>query len=382
MDISLILLGLFYLLAPAIILYLTKKSSIVKKLGSIVVAYGIGIAMSLLGFLPEGSAQIQDIMTSASVPIAIPLLLFPTKIKEWFSLAGPTFMALIVGLISVVLMVFIGYFLFKPEEDEGFWKVGALLIGVYTGGTPNLASLKAMLDVSNETYLVVHSYDMVFSTLYFLFLITIGQKFFRLFLPAFKHPEGVKEVYADEEEVFDKIFNRNSFWPLTKVFGLAVLILAISAGLASLLPEEYFMIVVILSLSTLALSATFIPGVNKIDKSFDLGMYFILVFSVSVASMVNLKELVSASLDLIYYPAFVIFGSLALQSIISRFTKTDVDTLMITSTALICSPPFVPVVSSVINNRNMLVPGITVGLIGYAVGNYLGFIVGEILQFL
>lgn len=382
MDTSLILLGLFYLLAPAIILYLTKKSSIVKKLGSIVVAYGIGIAMSLLGFLPEGSAQIQDVMTSASVPIAIPLLLFPTRIKDWFSLAGPTFKALIVGLVSVVLMVFIGYFLFKPEEGEGFWKVGALLIGVYTGGTPNLASLKAMLDVSNETYLVVHSYDMVFSTLYFLFLITIGQKFFRLFLPAFKHPEGVEEVYADEEEVFDKIFNRNSFWPLIKVFGLAVLILAISAGVASLLPEEYFMIVVILSLSTLALLATFIPGVNKIDKSFDLGMYFILVFSVSVASMVNLKELVSASLDLIYYPAFVIFGSLALQSIISRFTKTDVDTLMITSTALICSPPFVPVVSSAINNRNMLVPGITVGLIGYAVGNYLGFIVGEVLQFL
>ncbi len=382
MDTSLLLLGLFYLVIPAIILYLTKKSSIVKKLGSIVVAYGIGIAMSLLGLLPEGSAQVQDIMTSASVPLAIPLLLFPTKIKDWFSLAGPTFKALIVGLVSVVIMVFIGFFLFKPEEGEGFWKIGALLIGVYTGGTPNLASLKAMLDVSNETYLVVHSYDMVFSTLYFLFLITIGQKFFRLFLPDFKQPEGIEQIQDDEEEIFDKIFNRNSFWPLIKVFGLAVLILAVSAGLASLFPQDYFMIVVILSLSTLALASSFIPGVNKIDKSFDLGMYFILVFSVSVASMVNLKELVAASLDLIYYPAFVIFGSLALQSIISRFTKTDVDTLMITSTALICSPPFVPVVSSAINNRNMLVPGITVGLIGYAVGNYLGFIVGEVLQFL
>jgi len=382
MDISLILLGLFYLLVPAVILYLTKKSSIVKKLGSIIVAYGIGIVMSLLGLLPEGSAQIQDIMTSASVPLAIPLLLFPTRIKEWFSLAGPTFKALLIGLLSVVIMVFIGFFLFKPEEGEGFWKVGALLIGVYTGGTPNLASLKAMLDVSNETYLVVHSYDMIFSTLYFLFLITIGQKFFRLFLPAFKHPTGTQEMMSKEEEVFDKIFNRHSFWPLSKVFGLALLILVLSAGLASLFAEEYFMIVVILSLSTLALSASFIPGVNKIDKSFDLGMYFILVFSVSVASMVNLKELVAASVDLIYYPAFVIFGSLALQSVISRFTKTDVDTLMITSTALICSPPFVPVVSSAINNRNMLVPGITVGLIGYAVGNYLGFIVGEILQFL
>jgi len=161
-----------------------------------------------------------------------------------------------------------------------------------------------------------------------------------------------------------------------------LLILAVSAGLAELLPKEYFMITVILSLSTLALAASLIKGVNRIEVSFDLGMYFILVFSVAVASMVNLEELVAASLDLIYYPAFVIFGSLLLQSIISKFTKTDADTMMITSAALICSPPFVPVVSSVINNRNLLVPGITIGLIGYAVGNYMGFIVGEILQML
>jgi len=381
MQTSLILLGIFYLIIPAIILYASKKSSIIKKLGSIVVAYAIGIVMGLSGLLPEGSAQIQDIMTSASVPLAIPLLLFPTKVKEWFSLAGPTFKALLVGLVSVVVMVFIGFFLFRPQEGEGFWKVGALLIGVYTGGTPNLASLKAMLEVSNETYLVVHSYDMIFSTLYFLFLITIGQRFFKLFLPAFQHRKDSVQQDQDDEEIFDKIFNRNSFWPLVKVFGLAILILAVSAGLGSLLPEAYFMITVILSLSTLALLASLIPGLNKIEKSFDLGMYFILVFSVAVASMVNLRELVAASLDLIYYPAFVIFGSLALQSIISRFTKTDVDTLMITSTALICSPPFVPVVSSSINNRNLLVPGITVGLIGYAVGNYLGFIVGELLKY-
>lgn len=377
---TLVLLAIFYLAFPALILFICKKSSIIKKIGSIIVAYGVGILMGLSGLLPEGSAQIQDILISVSIPLAIPLLLFPTRVKDWFDLAGPTLKALLVGLFSVVLTVFIGYFLFKPEDSEGFWKVGALLIGVYTGGTPNLASLQAMLDVSPETYIVVHSYDMIFGSMYFLFLITIGHRFFLKFLPAFKLKGGVKLQDENEEDVFDKIFNKNSFIPLLKVFGLAVLILGVSAGLASLLPQDYFMVTVILGLSTLALAASFIPGVNKIEKSFDLGMYFILVFSVSVASMVNLKDLVSASYDLIFYPGFVIFGSLLLQAIISKFTKTDADTLMITSTALICSPPFVPVVCSAIKNRNILVPGITVGIIGYAIGNYLGFIVGELLK--
>jgi len=381
MGISEILLILFYLTIPALILYVCKKSSMAKKLGSIVIAYAIGILMGLSGLLPDNRFEIQDLVSSMSIPIAIPLLLFPSKIKEWSNLAGSSFKSLIVGLISVVIVVFIGFFIFRTDMEE-FWKVGALLIGVYTGGTPNLASIKEMLDVSNEVYIVIHSYDMVFSTIYFLFLITIGQKFFHLFLPAFKQKQDLKKVKDEDGDVFDKIFNKKSVWPLTKVFGLALLILGLSAGLAELLPKEYFMITVILSLSTLALASSLIKGVNRIEVSFDLGMYFILVFSVAVASMVNLKELVAASLDLIYYPAFVIFGSLLLQTLISKITKTDADTMMITSTALICSPPFVPVVSSAINNRKLLVPGITIGLIGYAVGNYLGFIVGEILQML
>lgn len=350
-------------------------------MGSIVVAYAIGILLGISGILPEGSAQIQDLLISLSIPLAIPLLLFPTKIKDWAELAGPSLKALLVGLISVVVIVFVGYFLFKPDESENFWKVGALLIGVYSGGTPNLASLKAMLQVSNETYIVIHSYDMIFSSLYFLFLITIGHRFFSSFLPTFKMKENALTTNKEEDDdLFDKLFNKKSFIPLLKAFGLALLIFGISAGFASLFPPDYLMIVVILSLSTLALAASFIPGVNKIDKSFDLGMYFILVFSVTVASLINPKELVAASLDLIYYPAFVIFGSLLLQSLISRFTKTDADTLIITSTALICSPPFVPVVCSAINNRNLLVPGITIGVIGYAIGNYLGFLVGEALK--
>jgi len=377
---ALIALALFYLLVPALILYSCKKSSLVKKVGSIVVAYGIGIIMGLSGLLPDGSAQIQDILISGSIPLAIPLLLFPTKMKEWFELAGPTFKALLVGLFSVVFTVFLGYFLFKPDESGEFWKIGALLIGVYTGGTPNLASLKVMLDVSNENYIIVHSYDMIFGSIYFLFLITIGHKFFLKILPPFRMKSGEKLEYSEDEPIFDKIFNKAAGIPLLKVFGLAVLILGFSAGLASFFPQDYFMIVVILSLSTLALAASLIPGVNKIEKSFDLGMYFILVFSVSVASMVNVNDLIHASTDLILYPGFVVFGSLILQTIISKYIKTDADTLMVTSTALICSPPFVPVISSAIKNRNILVPGITVGIIGYAIGNYLGFIVGEILK--
>lgn len=382
MRIDIILIVAFYFAAPAFILRACKKIPLLKKVGSVAIAYILGILLGLSQLLPENFFSIQDILTSITVPLAIPLLLFPSKVKDWFHLAEPTFKALMVGLFSVLFSVAIGYQIFKPATDPEFWKVGGLLVGVYTGGTPNLASLKVMLDVRPDTYLLVHSYDLIIGAFYFLFLITIGQRFFSYFLPSFKKSLKPLDLEAqNSEESYDVLFKKTAIWPIIKVFGLALLIVAISGGIAMLFPSSYLMIVVILGISTFSILASLIPGVNKVEESFDLGMYLILVFSIVVASMVDLSNLAAPKFELLGYLSFVIFGSLIMQLIISKFTKTDTDTMIITSTALICSPPFVPVVCGALKNREILVPGITIGIIGYAVGNYLGFLMSELLQY-
>jgi len=71
---------------------------------------------------------------------------------------------------------------------------------------------------------------------------------------------------------------------------------------------------------------------------------------------------------------------LVLQTIFSKIFKIDTDTMIVTSTALICSPPFVPVVAGALKNREIVVSGLTVGIVGYAIGNYLGFVVAQILS--
>ena len=52
--------------------------------------------------------------------------------------------------------------------------------------------------------------------------------------------------------------------------------------------------------------------------------------------------------------------------------------MIVTSVSLINSPPFVPMMTSAMNNRKVLVPGITVGIIGFAVGNYLGILASQL----
>ena len=58
----------------------------------------------------------------------------------------------------------------------------------------------------------------------------------------------------------------------------------------------------------------------------------------------------------------------------------DRDTLIITSTAAIFGPVFIGPVANAIGNRELITIGIALGLIGYAIGNYLGLGLAFILK--
>ena len=381
--ISTILLVCFYLFTPLIILYSCQKLSILRRLGAIIIAYGIGLIAGLSGLLPENAAEIQDVIVTITIPLSLPLMLFSSDVKAWSKLAGNTIVSLIIALVAVVTSVIIGFLIFHTDEIADLWKVGGLLIGVYTGGTPNLAALKIMLDVNNDTYIVTHAYDMIIGAGYFFFLITIGQKAFAYVLPKFKPSlkNTNQNVLSDMSLIpmWGLLKKENSI-PMLKATLISIGIFA-TAGLTTLFtPENSQMIVVILIITSLGILLSLVPSVNKLKNTFELGMYLILIFSIDVASMVDVSSLANSSPTIFYYVFLVIFGSLFLQVIISAIFKIDTDTVIITSTALICSPPFVPAVAGALKNKEIIVPGLTVGIIGYAIGNYLGVLVAQFLH--
>lgn len=378
---SLVLLAIFYLFFPVFILYLCYKFPIVNKIGAVLLAYGFGLVLGNLNILPEGSNKVQDLMTMITIPLAIPLLLFSTNIKAWFKIAGKTLASMIIALVSVVLVVFVGYIIFSGNDIKELWKIGGLLVGLYSGGTPNLASLKLILNVNPDVFVITHSFDMLISAIYLLFLITIGQKTFQLILPKYKSFNNSisKDSRNNTENNYWGFWKKQYTVSLLKGLGLSVLIFAVGGSLTFIVSEESQMAVVMLTITTLAILSSLIKGVNKLEKTFDLGMYLILVFSIVIASMADIKTFTGTAPDLLFYISFVIFVSLILHVLVSKIFKIDSDTVMITSTALICSPPFVPVIAGAIKNREIIVSGLTVGIIGYALGNYLGFVIAQIL---
>jgi uncharacterized membrane protein len=420
--IKIVLLVVFYFTFPLIIISLCKRWSLLQKVGSIVLAYGFGLILGSTGILPHGSdayrvalqgraalpvtemkallaagtideydsyansvASVQDILVSIIVPLSFPLLLFSLNIKRWLRFAREGFISMILALVSVIVIISSGYLIFKNIVPES-WKVAGMLVGVYTGGTPNLVSLKVALGVDPNLFVMTSTYDMIIGAVTLIFFVTAGPGIFRAVLPPFKHnpeketnDEIIKE--AESFEDFSGMLAGKRIIPLVLALALSILIFLVSFGISLLLPGISQMVVVILSITTIALLGSLVNRVNRIEKTFQLGMYFILVFSLVVASMADLGIIFSIGfLGLFIYVLYAYLGTLILHLILSKIFKVNADDFLITTTAFVFSPPFVPVVAAALKNKDVIITGITVGIIGYVVGNYLGVGLGYFLK--
>ncbi len=380
---SKLLLILFYLLMPAAVIWVCNRVKVLGKIGPVLVLYFLGVIVANLNIFPDGAAKIQNALSTAIVPLAIPMMLFGCDFKK-FSIKK-SLLSFCVGTVAVVAAVVVGFVLFKDRLGDEGAVMGGALAGKCTGGTPNLAALKLMLGMKDTTFILLNSYDMLICFLYLIFLMSFGIKLSRKFLGRGRYT-AEQEVNVDEyvaKNPYRDFGKKSSIMQLSKVLVAAILIMGCSFGVATLakqIDENIFMVVMILTLTTLALLLSTWSEVKSWDKSYDAGMYLIYIFSLVVASMADLRTIdFMGGLYTMLYQVVIVFGSLLLTVLMSKAFKIDGDTAVITSNTLINSPIFVPMIAASMRNKDIIIVGITIGIAGYALGNYLGYAVYRLL---
>ena len=378
-----------YVLVPLLIIEGFKRWKWVQTLGTVVLAYAVGIIASLCGVFhfqdPEVAvsfSKMQSMMMNVAVPLAIPLMLFNCDFKLWTKALPKTAWALVGGILAVLVSVVSGYFIFRNHIPEPA-KVSGMMTGIYTGGTMNFNALGASLGVEKSVMAIVLAFEMVITTPYIFFLLGGGYKIFRKLLPfkdiTHKGRTDEENVETADVENYQGMLEKKNFWGMLKGLGLSVVFLAIGAGLALLITGTLNELVVILTITTLAIIASFFKKVRELPKTFELGMFFILVFSVIVASMFDINSVNGGSLYIGGFVFWIIGISVGLHLLLCRIAKVSGDLFCVCQVGLLCSPPFVPPIAGAMKNKKVLISGIVVGLVGYAVGTYLGALLAWVL---
>jgi len=390
-----------YIVMPIIIIHMFIRFKWVQKVGTVIMAYALGIIIALAGLVSfesyeatETFNKVQNLMMSVTVPLAIPLMLFNCDFKLWTKALPKTIWSLVGGIVAIVVAVISGFFIFKSKGIPEFPKVASMMTGIYTGGTMNFNALGAALDINKSTMAIVLAFEMVLTMPYILFILGGGYKIFRRILP-FKDEttnemrqqkkQSIEAPVSDIED-YGHMFRKDNWYLTLAGFGLSVLFLAIGAGLSILLwklgvvpanpehPDKPVLneLVIILTITTLGLIASFFKKVRELPKTFELGMFFILVFSIIVASLFDYHSIQGSAVGIGAFVLWIILCGSLLHLLLCRLFKVSGDLFTVSQIALLCSPPFVPPVVGAMGNKKVLISGLVIGLIGYAVGTYLG----------
>lgn len=382
-------LTVFYLVMPAVVLYFCYRFSALEKVGGVILCYIIGISLGNLfdlnAIFGAKLVPLRENLMTATVAISLPLLLFSIDVPNWLRLAGRTLLAMLLAMSAVVIATFIACLYANNLLDE-VWKLAGLAIGVYTGGTPNMAAVKSALDVDSTVFVTMHTYDALVSAAYILFVTSIAQRVFLHFLPAFRSQaeteQGANENAASAESLdsYVGIFKWSILRPLAVALALALGVVVAAGAVASFFPESQSMTAAIVTITTLGIACSFVKPIRNIEKSFQLGMYIILVFCIVVGSMVSSDLVTTINYEILNFIIIVVFGAVFIHALLCRAFNIDTDTFLITSVSSICSPPFIGVAATALKNKEIILSGLTTGVLGYALGNYLGVSMAYLFQ--
>jgi uncharacterized membrane protein len=377
------------LLVPAAAIAGARRWRALDALGPVVLCYATGVVLGNLGVVTPGSAAADTaaLLQTGTVALAIPLLLVGTDLRSWAELARPALVSYVLAVVSVVIVtvVLAPRFALGAAPD----RIAGMTVGVYSGGTANMAAIGTALDVPQATFVALNAADLFVGAIYLLVLLTVAQRLLARILPA--PPDlragGDPEV-ADATDPF-AVVPRPRQVAGAVALGLGILIAVAGLALVALTPvvegeavldSDAFATAVVLGITTLGLGLSLVRRIRERPGTYATGQYLFLVFAVAIGTLANVAELAASITSVVPYVVAVLGSAVALHLLFARVLGLDHDTVIITSTAAVFGPPFVGPVAAALRNPDVVPSGMTTGVLGLALGNYLGLAIAALLR--
>jgi len=343
-------------------------------LSPIVICYAIGILWSIVNKEQQNSYfKVASLISQASILIAIPMLLYGSSSVKMLSGYKKLGLSFLLATLSSAASCFFIAFLFK-NDLQTFAQAGAMLSGLYIGGTPNLQAIGYALNADPNLTVKLTAADALIGGSYLILLTSIIPVFISWILPVYKSQETtfLESNALTINPTSNKKQKKDLFILLIFTFSwlsLLLLFLFWSQTISNTALVLFF-------LTSISIGSSFFKFISERSlTSFKLGEYLLLVFALSLSFQGKWSEIFRGNNVLIMVTALSMYSSITLHLIFCKIFSIDRDTFLISSTAAIYGPPFVTQIATVLKNKQLLMPGVIAGLVGYAIGNYVGLAV-------
>ncbi|WP_213697708.1 DUF819 family protein [Acetomicrobium sp.] len=373
-----VLIGVLFFL-PGVAFWLTRKYKWARYISAPGFCYLFGILLSNLHIAPPEHKS-YDLISTYAVYMALAMVLFSVNIKSWLKLAKNAIIGMLTASILVAIVVIISGIIFALKVDpEHGWKLAGMIVGTYTGGSMNLVAVGNALETPSELFVATNATDIIFGSIFLPIQLALIPLFERMKVNKLSHEEvlGLGQSKEEIEKVKKEGYWHKKSWnfyDFTYIVSLAGLVMAASYSLSHAFNFGMWQgSVNLLLLTTFSLIAASTRPVSNLVGKEEIGMYLLHVFFVAAGATAYIPNLLKSSPYIIIWIIIAIYVTAFIYYFVSmKIFKIDYQTVLVTAQAAVGGPSSAMALPIAAQWPALAVTGIVCGLIGYAIGNYLG----------
>lgn len=362
---------------------LERRFAAARAVGSVLVAIVLAGVLSNSGVLPLRS-NTYDLLGGLGVNLGIALVLLGVDVRSVLQ-AGPRMLAAFgLGALGTTIGAVGGAVIASAAIGPETWKLAGQYAGTYIGGGVNMVSVGRALETDPDIFSAAVAADNVTTAVWMVLCLAAPVVLAPLWPRSSPGPKApaAESIRADR---LDSGVNQfvSSRTPLSlREFSLLGLLAAGAVWVSGVLAAWTTGIPQVLWLTTVALVVAQVPAVKSLSAGPVLGNYLLHLFLASLGAQSVVAEILRVGPAVFYFTVLVVLVHGLLLFGGGRALRLDLPTLAVASQANVGGPASAMALATAKGYADRLLPGVAVGLVGYAVGNYVGFGVAHLMRVL
>ena len=364
------LLGLLLGIA-ALAFWLEGRFSWASKVGASLLIIVFGALLSNLDLVPLAS-PVYDVILGPVTSLAIVWLLLSVNLRDVVRAGPRMLMAFALAVVATMAGAIAATLAFGGAFPGDAWRMAGALTGTYAGGSVNFVAVGREVGLSDSLFAATVAADNLMTAVW------IGAT---LVLPLWLgrwYPRAGRLI--DEAEggftggALDVLSAK--LRDLLALAALAAALLVSAQWIASKTPS----IPTVFWLTTLALAAGQLRPVQRLEGSFQLGLLALNLFFAIIGVGSRIGEILAVGVEVLYFTATIVLVHGLIVYLAGRLLKLDVETLSVASQAAVGGPSSALALTTARGWSALALPGVLVGLLGYALGTYAGLAIAALVR--
>lgn len=350
--------------------WLADSVRMLRKIGSAATAILIALVLSNVGVLP-GESPVYDFLLGRGVIAGIVLVLLNVDIRSVRSAGAPMLAAFALGAVGSIVGAVVMASLVGSSMGSDAARLAGQFSATYIGGGMNYAAVGQALGTRSDLFSAGIAADVIVTAVWLVACLTLPELFQRR-AGATDGAATQGMPAAGDSLGLDRLLG-SSGTPMTlfDFAGLTTVTLGTMAA-SELLAVLWPAMPKVLWLTTLTLLLAQIPLIRRLSGGVVLGNFLLLLFLASNGAKSVIARIVEVGPAIFYFAAgTVVIHGLIIFGIGFAF-KFNGDLLAVASQANVGGSTTAMALAGSRRRTDLILPGVVAGMLGNAIGNYVG----------